>query len=59
MNVFCSSYSMFGLLLQLIEPEIIENSLFYCMFLNPSQFLLSCTPGAGKSIGGMENFAFY
>lgn len=50
---------MFGLLLEWIEPEIIENSLFYFMFLNPSQFLLSCTPGAGKSVGGMEIFAFY
>lgn len=50
---------MFGLLLELIETEIIENSLFHFMFLNASQFLLSCIPGACKSVGGMENFAFY
>lgn len=49
---------MFGLLLELLDPEIIENSLYF-MFLNPRQFLLSCTPRAGKSVGGMENFAFY
>lgn len=58
MNIFCRSYGMFGLLLELIDPEIIENSLCF-MFLNPRQFLLSCTPRAGKSAGGMENFAFY